>query len=205
MKLLLRPFVICGPSGSGKSTLLERLMNEFPNSFAYSVSHTTRRPRAGEKDGVDYYFVSRDEMLRRIGDGEFIEHAEFSGNIYGTSKRAVQDVLKSGRICVLMVDIQGVTSLKKTDLDPICCFIKTSNFKSLKERLNKRGTESEESLAKRLETAKRELEYEKAESNMFDHVIVNDDLDTAYGALKTVLKDQLAYLESSWTQKLQKS
>ena len=195
MANVLRPFVFCGPSGSGKSTLLKRLMTEYPTAFAFSVSHTTRKPRAGEKDGVDYYYVSREEMKEAIEKNEFLEHAEFSGNIYGTSKRAVQEVLKSGRICVLDVDIQGVKSLKKTDLNPIYCFIKPPSLELLEKRLRERGTETEESLAKRLETAKRELEYEKAESEAFDHVLVNDDLELAYTQLKSILKEQLVYLK----------
>ncbi len=186
----LRPVVFCGPSGTGKSTLIKRLMNEYPSAFAFSVSHTTRKPREGEKDGREYHFVSREQMLKAVENNEFLEHAEFSGNIYGTSKKAVEDVLSSGRICALDVDIQGVLSLKKTDLNPIYLFIKPPSMDILEKRLRDRGTETDESVRKRLETALRELEYEK-KGDLFDHVIVNDNLDLAYEKLKEILKPQI--------------
>jgi len=187
----LQPVVFCGPSGSGKSTLLKRLMLEFPKAFAFSVSHTTRKPRAGEQNGREYHFVTVDEIKRGIDAGEFLEHAQFSGNFYGTSKRAVEHVLSSGRICALDIDIQGVINLKKTDLNPIYCFVKPPSLESLETRLRERGTETDESLKKRLDTAKVELEYEKNEPHAFDYVIVNDDLDQAYEKLKAILMPQI--------------
>lgn len=186
----LRPVVFCGPSGTGKSTLIKRLMNEYPNAFAFSVSHTTRKPREGEKDGREYHFVTREQMLKAVENDEFLEHAEFSGNIYGTSKKAVEDVLSSGRICALDVDIQGVLSLKKTSLNPIYLFIKPPSMDILEKRLRDRGTETDESMRKRLDTALKELEYEK-KSDLFDHVIVNDNLDSAYEKLREILKPQI--------------
>ena len=115
--------------------------------------------------------------------------------MYGTSKKAVQDVLSSGRICVLDVDIQGVKNLKKTDLNPLYLFIKPPSLGELEKRLRDRGTETEESLQKRLDTAKLELDYENSEKNAFDHVMVNDDLDKAYESLKTILNDQIKAIE----------
>ena len=105
---LRRPIAFCGPSGSGKSTLLNRLILEYPHLFAFSVSHTTRNPRPGEENGKNYHFVDREIMLNKIGRNEFLEYTEFSGNIYGTSKESITDVLQSGRICALDVDIQGI-------------------------------------------------------------------------------------------------
>ena len=192
MVFKIRPVVFCGPSGSGKSTLLKRLMAEYPNAFAFSVSHTTRKPRPGEENGKDYHYVSREEILAGIENGEFLEYAEFSGNYYGTSKKAVETVLSSGRICALDVDIQGVKNLKKTDLNPVYLFIKPPSLETLETRLRERGTETEDSLNKRLDTAKYELEFEKNEKNAFDHVIVNDNLDVAYEKLKGILGTQIA-------------
>lgn len=192
----IRPVVFCGPSGAGKSTLLKRLMKEHPKAFAFSVSHTTRSPRPGEQNGREYHFVSRDEMTKLIDDNQFLEHAQFSGNMYGTSKKAVQDVLSSGRICVLDVDIQGVKNLKKTDLNPLYLFIKPPSLEELEKRLRERGTETEESLQKRLDTAKSELDYEKNEKHAFDHVIVNDDLESAYEKLKVILNEPIKAVES---------
>ncbi|XP_032557968.1 guanylate kinase isoform X2 [Chiroxiphia lanceolata] len=114
-----RPVVLSGPSGAGKSTLLKKLLKDYENIFGFSVSHTTRQPRPGEVNGKDYHFVTREEMQKEIDAGEFIEHAEFSGNMYGTSKGAVQAVQAQNQICVLDIDIQGVKTIKKTDLNPI--------------------------------------------------------------------------------------
>ena len=116
--------------------------------------------------------------------------------MYGTSKKAVQDVLSSGRICVLDVDIQGVKNLKKTDLNPLYLFIKPPSLEELEKRLRERGTETEESLQKRLDTAKNELDYEKNEKHAFDHVIVNDDLESAYEKLKVILNEPIKAVES---------
>jgi len=187
----LRPICFCGPSGSGKSTLLNRLMSEFPQLFAFSVSHTTRKPRAGEVNGKNYHFVERERMLEQISKNEFLEHMEFSGNIYGTSKKSITDVLSSGRICALDVDIKGVISMKQTNLNPIYFFIKPPCMETLEHRLRSRGTETEESLKMRLDTAKRELEYVMAEVDTFHYIIVNDDLDMAYELLKKHLSSQI--------------
>ena len=111
--------------------------------------------------------------------------------MYGTSKKAVQEVLSSGRVCVLDVDLQGVKNLKKTDLNPLFLFIKPPNLNELEKRLRDRGTETDESLQKRLDTAKRELEYERSVVNAFDYVIVNDDLDVAYSNLKKFIYERV--------------
>lgn len=178
-----RPLVLCGPSGSGKSTLLKMLLAEYGPNFGFSVSHTTRSPRPGEEHGKHYFFVSRDDMNQAINNGDFIEHAEFSGNMYGTSKNAVQAVLDSGRSCILDIDTQGVRQVKNTDLKPIYVFIKTPSIEDLEKRLRGRGTETEESLNKRLNTAKGELEYGATEGN-FDKTIINDVSEKAYSELK---------------------
>lgn len=118
------------------------------------------------------------------------------GNLYGTSKAAVESVLFSGRLCTLDVDIQGVKNLKKTNLNPIYCFVKAPSLEILEKRLRERGTETEESLKKRLERAKVELEYEKNEKGAFDFIIVNDDITIAYDKLKKILSEQIT-LQSS--------
>ncbi|EPQ01425.1 Guanylate kinase [Myotis brandtii] len=172
-----RPVVLSGPSGAGKSTLLKRLLQEHGSIFGFSVSH--------------YYFVTREVMQRDIAAGDFIEHAEFSGNLYGTSKAAVRVVQAMNRICVLDVDLQGVRNLKKTDLRPIYIFVQPPSLEVLapqEQRLRQRNTETEESLAKRLATAQADMESSK-EPGLFDLIIVNDNLDKAYWSLKEALSE----------------
>lgn len=156
-----RPLVLCGPSGSGKSSLLKRLMNEYPDTFGFSVSHTTRKPRPGEEHGVHYFYVSRDEMERRIRANEFLETAEFSGNVYGTSIAAVELVQQAGKVCVLDIEIEGVKQIKKSHLNGLYVFIEPPSIEELERRLKGRGTETEESLKLRLDTARQEIEYGK--------------------------------------------
>lgn len=178
-----RPIVVSGPSGTGKSTLLKRLMAEYPNTFGFSISNTTRQPRAGEKDGVDYYFSTVDMFKKMINNNEFIEWAQFSGNYYGTSIAAVKhvsDVLK--RTCILDIDMQGVKSVKKTDLNARYLFLSPPSIEELKRRLEGRGTETPESLAKRVAAAAAEMEY--ANSGAHDKIIVNDNLEKAYKEFK---------------------
>ncbi|XP_051872103.1 guanylate kinase isoform X4 [Pristis pectinata] len=162
------------------------------NEFLDSVSHvnTTRNPRPGEENGKDYHFVSREEMLRGIEAGEFIESAEFSGNLYGTSKAAVQAVQAKNQICILDIDMQGVKNIKKTDLSPIYLSIQPPSFEILEERLRQRKTESTESLERRLLAAKLDMEFSK-EPGMFDVVIINDNLEDAYSQLRSVLLEEI--------------
>lgn len=191
-----RPVVLSGPSGAGKSTLLNRLLNDFEGAFGFSVSHTTRNPRPGESNGKDYYFVSREVMQKGIDNGEFIETAVFSGNMYGTSKAAVQAVQAKNQICILDIDMQGVKSIKKTDLNPIYISIQPPSIEVLEKRLRDRKTESEESLQKRLRAAREDIEISK-EPGLFDAIILNDDLEVAYGQLKDSLSEEIKRAQSA--------
>ncbi|XP_017327152.1 guanylate kinase isoform X1 [Ictalurus punctatus] len=191
-----RPVVFSGPSGAGKSTLLKKLLKEFDGVFGFSVSHTTRKPRPGEENGKDYHYVSREEMQAGIAKGDFIESAEFSGNIYGTSKAAVQAVQAQNLICILDIDMQGVKSIRKTNLNPIYVSIQPPSMDVLEKRLRARQTESEESLQKRLQVALIEMEFSK-EAGQFDVVIVNDILDEAYEKLKAALLQEIQKVKNS--------
>ena len=177
------PLVLCGPSGSGKSTLMKLLMAEYGSFLGFSVSHTTRQPRPGEEDGKDYHFVTRQKMEELVASGQFIEHTEFSGNMYGTSSSAVQEVLDSRRICILDIETKGVRAIKKTELKPRLVFLKPPSLEVLEQRLRARGTETEESLSKRLGAAKAEMDFGEAEGN-FHVVIVNDTIEAAYAQLR---------------------
>ncbi|XP_046471305.1 guanylate kinase isoform X1 [Neodiprion pinetum] len=179
----LRPLTICGPSGSGKSTLLKRLLEEYPDIFGFSVSHTTRSPRPGEEPGKHYHFTTKEQMQQDIDDGKFIESAIFSNNIYGTSKRAVEDVRRAGKVCVLDIDTQGVKQIRQTSLDPLLVFVKPPSIEELERRLRQRNTETEESLQRRLIIAKSEMEF-GAQPGYFHLIIENDNVEKAYEQLR---------------------
>ncbi|XP_055847628.1 guanylate kinase isoform X2 [Episyrphus balteatus] len=185
-----RPMVICGPSGSGKSTLLKRLFAEYPDTFGFSVSHTTRQPREGEINGVHYHYVTRDHMEKAIANDEFIESACFGGNLYGTSKAAVRDVQDKGKVCVLDIEIEGVKQIKKSDLNPILVFNNPPSVDELKRRLLLRNTETEESLQKRLDAAQREIDFGNEPGN-FDIIILNDIIDEAYAKFKDFIISEI--------------
>ncbi|WWD16325.1 guanylate kinase [Kwoniella shandongensis] len=183
-----RPLVICGPSGTGKSTLLTSLFASHPNTFGFSVSHTTRSPRPGEQNGKEYHFVSRDEFMERVGKGEFLEWAEFGGNCYGTTFAALT-ALHPLR-CILDIELQGVLQLiakaplQTPPLSPVFLFLSPPSIPTLKSRLSGRGTETDASIRKRLDAAKKELEY--AQKGKYDVYVVNDDLEKAGKQLELV-------------------
>lgn len=200
MSLFARPLVLSGPSGTGKSTLLKRLFAEYPHNFGFSVSRpssppsslahspgadTTRNPRPGEEDGTAYHFVSRDRFLALVADGAFIEHAEFGGNLYGTTVAAVRAVADTGKRCVLDIDAQGVRSVKNTNLNAVFLFVAPPSLAALKARLVGRGTESDDSVNKRMAAALKELAYART-PGAHNFVIVNDDLESAYDRFKRI-------------------
>ncbi|XP_029004728.1 guanylate kinase 1b isoform X2 [Betta splendens] len=191
-----RPVVLSGPSGVGKSTLMKRLMKDYEGVFGFSVSHTTRNPRPGEEDGKDYHFTTKEAMQEGIDNNEFIENAEFSGNMYGTSKAAIEDVQAKNLICILDVDIQGVKRIKETDLNPIYIFIQPPSMEILEKRLRDRQTETEENIQKRLEAARVDMELSK-EPGVFDIVIVNDDIERAYEELKDILIEEITKVQET--------
>lgn len=185
-----RPLIICGPSAVGKGTLLNRLLRDYPSVVAKSVSHTTRQARPDEVDGRDYHFTTSEQLLSDVESGKFVEHACVHGNYYGTSLAAIKSVYESGRICLLEIDIQGLQSLlDKTGLDPRCIFIRAPSFDALSARLKARGTETEETMSKRLDTARQEMDWFYTNRNLFDADIVNDEVEVAYQILvETVQK-----------------
>ncbi|KAH9648205.1 guanylate kinase 2 [Citrus sinensis] len=178
-----KPVVITGPSGVGKGTLISMLMKEFPSMFGFSVSHTTRAPRAMEKDGVHYHFTERSVMEKAIKDGKFLEFASVHGNLYGTSVEAVEAVADAGKRCILDIDVQGARSVKASPLDAIFIFICPPSMEELEERLRARGTETEDQILKRLRNAKEEIKQGKS-SGIFDHILYNDKLEECYENLK---------------------
>ncbi len=175
-------FVFSGPAGVGKGTLKARLFEEFGERVAYSVSATTRAPRPGERDGVDYFFITREEFERRLSRGAFLEHACYAGNLYGTPRSNVQSLLSKGVNVLLEIEVQGAMQVKRSMPDCVSVFILPPDAKELERRLRARGTETEEKIRERLDASRREL----ACADAYDYRIVNDDIDTAYAALKDV-------------------
>ncbi|KAK4755409.1 hypothetical protein SAY87_009166 [Trapa incisa] len=181
-----KPIVISGPSGVGKGTLINKLMEEFPLLFGFSVSHTTRSPRNMEKDGIHYHFTQKGAMERDIKEGKFLEYASVHGNLYGTSIEAVEMVADEGKRCILDIDVQGARSVRASSLEAVFIFICPPSMEELENRLRARGTETEEQILKRLRNAKTELE-QGVSSGLFDHILYNDNLEECYGRLKKLL------------------
>ncbi|CCE26855.1 probable guanylate kinase [Claviceps purpurea 20.1] len=178
-----RPLIISGPSGVGKGTLYKRLFDNHPDTFCLSVSHTTRGPRPGEQDGIDYHFVSMEAFEDLISQNGFVEHAKFGGNRYGTSKMTIEEQGRKGKIVVLDIEMEGVKQIKQSSIAARYIFIAPPSLSALEARLRGRGTEDETSVQKRLAQAHKELEFSKT-PGVHDKIIVNDDLDTAYKELE---------------------
>ncbi|KAF2704802.1 guanylate kinase [Pleomassaria siparia CBS 279.74] len=176
------PIVISGPSGSGKSTILKKLFEEYPDKFGFSVSHTTRSPRTGEENGREYHFVSKDDFLKLVDEKGFIEHAQFGGNHYGTSIKAVEEIAEKGRICILDIEMEGVKQVANhpTFPRPRFLFLSPPDMEILEQRLRSRATDKEEAIVKRLNQAKVEIEFAKSGDAPHDKIVVNDDLEKAY-------------------------
>lgn len=166
--------VLTGPSGVGKGTLMRLLLSRHPE-LNYSISATTRPPRRGEVDGKDYYFISRSEFQRLIEKGEFLEWAEFAGNLYGTPRQPVIDLMKSGKSVLLEIELEGARQIRATFPELLSIFILPPTFNELEKRIRGRKKDSEEAILRRLKRAKEEIDS----ASEFHIQIVNDDLETA--------------------------
>lgn len=173
--------VLSAPSGAGKTTLIKRLLAEFPH-FRYSVSCTTRRPREGEINGKDYLFLSREDFERRRAENYFAEWAEVHGNFYGTPLQPVKALLREGRDMLFDIDVQGAAQLKLTLDEATFVFILPPNMEELERRLRARGLDDEATIERRLSNARMEMR----QARWYDALLVNDDLDAAYDALRAV-------------------
>jgi guanylate kinase len=175
-------FVISAPSGAGKSTLC-RMLLERMEGVAFSVSHTTRPPRPGEVDGRDYHFVSQEEFEAMVSAGEFLEWARVHENLYGTSRKAVMEMLSSGLDVILDIDVQGAAQVRERFPAAITIFILPPSWQVLEERLEKRGSEDRERLKVRLRNALAEMEA----AHSYQYVVVNDELEVAYAELSSIV------------------
>ena len=176
-------FVISGSSGVGKGTVIKELLARNPE-FKLSVSCTTRKPREGEVHGKNYFFLSREEFQACIDRGDFLEWAEFSGNMYGTQRPYVDEKLAQGKSLILEIDTKGALNVKKIMPEATLIFIAPPSFEELEARLRGRHTETEEAIQKRLESTKLELENSK----YFDYQVVNDSIENAVNALEEIMK-----------------
>jgi guanylate kinase len=180
-------FVITGPSGVGKGTLIEQLLGRIPE-LELSVSATTREPRTGEVDGRDYHFLTPEEFRRRLEAGDFLEHASYSGNYYGTLREEVEGRVGSSRSVVLEIEVQGARQVRDAMPEAVLIFIAPPDEGVLRERLEGRGTDSPEAIEQRLRTA----EVELGARTEFPHVVVNDELQRATAELEGLVRDQLS-------------
>jgi guanylate kinase len=180
-------FVITGPSGVGKGTLIRGLLERVPE-LELSVSATTRAPRPGEVGGVDYHFLSNADFDRHIAAGDFLEHAEYSGNHYGTLRSELQRRLQVGVPVVLEIEVQGARQVREAMPDAAAVFIAPPSREALRARLVGRGTDTPEQIDARLCTAERELEAQPE----FAHVVVNDRLEQATDDLVRIVREELA-------------
>ena len=176
-------FVVAAPSGAGKSTLVNALLDREP-AISLSVSHTTRPPRTGELYGRHYYFVERAEFEREVGEGIFLEHAEVHGNLYGTSRTSVQELLSQGRDVLLEIDWQGAEQIRRSKPDCVSVFILPPSRTELERRLRGRGSDSVEVIERRLRNSRGEI----AHAHEFDYIIVNDQFDAALGDLQAIVR-----------------
>lgn len=175
--------VISAPSGAGKTTLCKRLLQTSP-LFRYSVSFTTRSPRKNEIEGVDYYFISREEFQKMIERGEFVEWTQVHRHMYGTSVKLIEEAFKTEKEVVLEVDVKGGTEIKKRYPQSILIFLLPPSWKELEERLRNRMSESDKEIKDRLMRAKKEVKY----APRYDYLIVNDDINKALEKLLAIIE-----------------
>ena len=175
--------VISAPSGAGKTTLCKRLLQSLP-SFIFSVSFTTRHPRKNEIEGVDYYFVPREEFQKMVEDRKFVEWAEVHGKLYGTSAHLLDKAVEAEKDVVLEVDVKGGTQIKKNYPQAVLIFLVPPSWQELEKRLTSRRTEDHERVKERIKQARKEIEY----APYYDYLIINDDINRALDDLTAIIR-----------------
>lgn len=182
--------VLSGPSGSGKDSICERL-KEYNDNFWVSISCTTRKPRKGEEEGIDYFFKTKDEFKRLIKENKLLEYAEYNGEYYGTPKEKIHNYLNRGIDVILVIEVQGALRIKKLINEAIFIFVMPPTMKDLILRLKKRGTESDEKILKRFKKAYQEINL----ITKYNYVVVNDELDNATKKVNSIIEAQKCMVE----------
>jgi len=176
--------ILSGPSGSGKTTICTRLLAD--GDYERSVSVTTRPPRAGETDGKDYWFTDREDFLRKVEEGYFAEHAEYCGRFYGTPLAPLKEAVAGGRVVFLVIEVDGAQQIREQFPDALSLFVEAPSPEVAEDRLRQRSADSDAVIAARRERAR----FERTQADAFDHVIVNDDLDTAVSEVKEIIETE---------------
>lgn len=174
--------VVSGPSGCGKGTVLAEILKS--DRIFYSVSATTRSPRPGETDGVNYYFLTKEKFEKLIGEDGMLEYASYCGNYYGTPKKPVEDMLEQGKHVILEIEVQGAMKVMEKCPEAVFVFILPPSLKELERRLKKRGTEAEDVIKKRLSEAAREIK----QAYKYNYAVINGELEKAVGDLKAIIR-----------------
>lgn len=177
-------FIISAPSGAGKTTLCGAIRRRFPD-IRYSVSYTTRAPRAGEQNGIDYHFISQDEFKDRLDRNLWAEWAKVHGNYYGTSAEFLEKIVAAGEDILLDIDVQGARQILSRFPESVAIFIMPPSMAALKDRLTRRGTDAEVDIERRLKNAVQEM----AQQNLYNHVIINDHLEMAISEFTRLIDD----------------
>jgi guanylate kinase len=179
--------IVSGPSGSGKSTVIARVLADSDLSLRLSVSATTRAPRPGERDGVQYYFWSRERFEKELAEDAFLEWAQVHGSYYGTLWREVEPYRRQGKLVILDIDVQGAAQVRQRCAEVVTVFLRSPSLEIDERRLRERGTEDEAAIQRRLAAARRELES----AGEYDYQIVNDDLERTVEQFRVILKRYL--------------
>jgi guanylate kinase len=187
-----RLFIVSAPSGAGKTTLCKAILKRFPEML-YSISHTTRPPRADEQNGVDYFFISKDEFEQNIADGKWLEWAKVHDNYYGTSSEFIEGALSRGKNILLDIDVAGTRQILARLPQTVTIFILPPSIQTLKERLEARGTDSREIIDKRLKNA----EVEMAQKHIYQYHVINDSLNDAIDKLSAIIKSHNSPVENA--------
>ncbi len=185
--------IISGPSGVGKGTIRKALFEITDNNFCYSVSMTTRKPRPGEIDGVDYFFVTREEFEKRIKSNGFLEYAEFVGEYYGTPIDFIETMMEKGKEVIVEIEVEGALQVREKNPEAVFIFIVPPSRKALIDRLKNRGTDSLETIKKRIDKAEREFHL----AYKYDYIVVNDEVVNAADRIYAIIRAEHAKTERS--------